>query len=93
MCVFIHFIANHWPLKVVSSKGRVYTSDAMVHNSIKSAFRNQISFLISSTFKNYIMICVQYFFLLNQHIIAKLAEEEANEFPKRLLDQVLAMLS
>ena len=67
MCVFIHFIANHWPLKVVSSKGRVYTSDAMVHNSIKSAFRNQIS--ISSTFKHHIMnnfndLCALYIILV-----------------------------
>ena len=43
MCVFIHFIANHWPLKVVSSKGRVYTSDALVHNSIKCAFWNNFN--------------------------------------------------
>ena len=66
-----------------------YTIVSKVHLGIKFLC------LISSTFKNYIMICVHLilFFLLNQHIIAKFAEEEANEFPKRLLDQVLAMLS
>ena len=56
MCIcdpFIPFIASHWPLKVVSSKGRVYTSDALVHNSIKCAFWNNLKLPIQycSVFK------------------------------------------